>query len=313
VLLQAQFGRVPLATILGVGAHQQRGARTDPSDVVVVVDGNRTVTVDAPGTRVGQRPVAAQAGFQSFTYRRRRPFHPARLHNLVVSWRSERVLRSKGFVWVAGLDDDCVYWSHAGNTLRLQRAGPWKCVTQPTPTPTPSTPSSSMQRWDVVGDRCQELVFIGSASMQQSVLEAVLDSCLMTADEIGPALLPWIDDAAVADSVPSDAVGATMAVANGCGESASTVAPTPYGPMARATGTAAADPSPDVPSIATKALQPTQLKWSPSLPVHAVKLSEEPSAVMKTITAAVEAKWTRVSLVLVTITIIYNIVEGIVR
>ncbi len=67
---------------------------------------------DGPQSFMGS--IAGRSGITSFQYRRNRPFHPLRLHNLVVSWRSSRIFRSKGFVWVASMDDVCVYWAHAG-------------------------------------------------------------------------------------------------------------------------------------------------------------------------------------------------------
>jgi hypothetical protein len=41
-----------------------------------------------------------------------------------------QLLRSKGFVWVAGPSrrDHCAEWSQAGNVLRFGTGGPWYCV-----------------------------------------------------------------------------------------------------------------------------------------------------------------------------------------
>jgi hypothetical protein len=38
------------------------------------------------------------------------------------------LLRSKGFVWVAGRDDHCAEWSSAGGLVRFGTGGPWFCV-----------------------------------------------------------------------------------------------------------------------------------------------------------------------------------------
>ena len=41
-----------------------------------------------------------------------------------------RVFRSKGFVWIAGRDDVCGEWGHAGAVLQLGCGGPWMGLLQ---------------------------------------------------------------------------------------------------------------------------------------------------------------------------------------
>ncbi|KAG2495666.1 hypothetical protein HYH03_006266 [Edaphochlamys debaryana] len=95
-----------------------------------------------------------------------------------------QVLRSKGFVWLAGRDDHCGEWSSAGNLLRLGTGGPWYDVL-----PREAWPTDPAQVADIekdflpgIGDRRQELVFIG-IDVGREALAAALDACLATPAE----------------------------------------------------------------------------------------------------------------------------------
>ena len=74
-LLPASFARVDLGAVLGTGLFESNGARN-------------------PSTA----SVSGGVGIGSFVYERRdRPFHPARLHDLVSRWTGgKRILRAKG-------------------------------------------------------------------------------------------------------------------------------------------------------------------------------------------------------------------------
>lgn len=65
--------------------------------------------------------LSGKAGITSFVFRSRRPLHPVRLHNLVVKWEPTNVIRSKGYLCVAGSDSEGfstvmggeqVFWGH---------------------------------------------------------------------------------------------------------------------------------------------------------------------------------------------------------
>ena len=115
------------------------------------------------------------------------------------------VLRSKGFCWIAptaweGLladpwrHDTAMYWSHAGKHFGLEPGGQfWDSLPRSALQDFfagSSDPEGSIHKilnedfvTEEFGDRRQELVFIG-VTMRQKDIEAALDSCLLTDDEM---------------------------------------------------------------------------------------------------------------------------------
>ena len=94
-----------------------------------------------------------------------------------------RVFRSKGFVWIAGRDDVCGEWGHAGAVLQLGCGGPWMGLLPSEMWPEEGSDERDMLERDFVNpilmDRRQELVFIG-VRMNRSAIVAALDRCLVT-------------------------------------------------------------------------------------------------------------------------------------
>jgi G3E family GTPase len=121
-------------------------------------------------------------GVTSFTYRRRRPFHPARLRSLLADL-PPAVVRSKGTCWIA-TGADCSYtMGQAGPSVRVEVAGPW-IASLPEFEQDAYRRNRSKLDWDEEwGDRRTELVFIGRG-MDDDALIAALDDCLLTDDEM---------------------------------------------------------------------------------------------------------------------------------
>ncbi|AXG05453.1 GTP-binding protein [Haloplanus rubicundus] len=121
-------------------------------------------------------------GVTSFTYRRRRPFHPARLRSLLADL-PPAVVRSKGTCWIA-TGADCSYtMGQAGPSVRVEVAGPW-IASLPEFEQDAYRRNRSNLEWDEEwGDRRTELVFIGRG-MDDDALIAALDDCLLTDDEM---------------------------------------------------------------------------------------------------------------------------------
>ena len=161
------------------------------------------------------------AGIGSFVYRARRPFHPDRLvsflrylpvvrgvpeqgspdDSLVVPVGTQKALancvRSKGFCWCANSHTDALYWSHAGSSYELKCLGQW-WATLPRDQWPPGIDEYVLQDFDNtnhddatnpvgVGDRRQEVVFIGptlgTASAQQAITES-LNQCMLNDEEM---------------------------------------------------------------------------------------------------------------------------------
>jgi G3E family GTPase len=119
-------------------------------------------------------------GVSSFTFRRRRPFHPERfagvLHDLPPG-----VVRSKGTAWVA--DNDCrVVVGHAGPSVRAEATGPWIASLPEVERDLYRSNRPDLEWHDDHGDRRTELVFIGT-DHERAALETALDDALVTDDE----------------------------------------------------------------------------------------------------------------------------------
>jgi G3E family GTPase len=123
-------------------------------------------------------------GVDSFTYRRRRPFHPGRIAALL-SDPPESVIRAKGTLWVAGRERVQLTFSQAGPSAYVEGSGRWIASL-------PEFEQEAYRRnrstlgfeWDDEwGDRRTGLVFIGR-EVDEDELVAALDDCLLTDEEM---------------------------------------------------------------------------------------------------------------------------------
>jgi len=108
--------------------------------------------------------------------------------SLIKAQRS--LIRSKGFVWMATSGAAAYFMSHAGQYLELLVLGRWWADIDRAEWPA-ALESEIVVDFDPVGshgDRRQELVFIGQfgkdKSNSQKALQDVLDSCLLSDDEM---------------------------------------------------------------------------------------------------------------------------------
>jgi G3E family GTPase len=129
-------------------------------------------------------PETEEYGIRSFTFRARRPFHPARFHALCeADW--PQVLRAKGWFWLASRMDFVGELAIAGAALEHQAVGLWQAAQ--TLTPPPGETGEWHPQW---GDRQQLLVLIG-IGMDESLLRARLDACLLTDAEMRAGPNGW--------------------------------------------------------------------------------------------------------------------------
>jgi G3E family GTPase len=185
-LLHAEYGKVPLEMVMGTGVFDFEKASRAPGW--------------AKELRGEHTPETEEYGISSFVYRARRPFHPQRFYDLLMSEAIEGVLRSKGFFWLATRMDTAMLWSQAGVKANIKRSGKWWATVPREQWPTdPRARNYVAQRWEEpFGDRRQELVFIG-IDIDKAAITAALDACLLSDDE-----MIWIDVAqsAFADPFP---------------------------------------------------------------------------------------------------------------
>ncbi|MQM37101.1 putative metal chaperone YciC [wastewater metagenome] len=171
-IVHAVHGRVPVDRVLGTGRFDFERAATAPGWLA-----------EMRGEHV---PETEEYGIASFTYRRRRPFHPHRLAQVLSDGWPGDVLRVKGFFWLGSRWDMAGLWSQAGGIMRHGPAGYWWSAT-----PQAYWPRDPESRLAIhegfagdYGDRRQELVFIGQ-NLDPAAIESRLDEALMSDREIG--------------------------------------------------------------------------------------------------------------------------------
>ena len=139
-------------------------------------------------------PETEAYGIGSSAYRARRPFHPQRFFVFLDRpWSNGRLLRSKGFFWLASKPEDAGSWSQAGGLMRHGHAGRWWRFVPEAQWPTDEDSRADIrQHWDEqVGDCRQELVFIGQ-HIDFAQLSAELDACLLDDAELAAGPQSWL-------------------------------------------------------------------------------------------------------------------------
>jgi G3E family GTPase len=173
------MGQVPLASILDTGLFDfQRAAQ-------------------APGWLQALRgeavPETEEYGIASTVYRARRPFHPERFFTFIDRpWPNGRLLRSKGFFWLASKPEEAGSWSQAGGLMRYGFAGRWwRFVPKHQWPQDEDSTTTIMKNWlAATGDCRQELVFIGQ-NVDFDQLTEELDACLLTDAEMALGMEAW--------------------------------------------------------------------------------------------------------------------------
>ncbi|MBC6624169.1 GTP-binding protein [Pseudomonas sp.] len=132
-------------------------------------------------------------GVTSWVYRERAPFHPQRLLDFLQQpWRNGRLLRSKGYFWLASRHLETGLLVQSGRQFQWDYVGHWWNFIEQAQWPLDEYRLQNiMAKWDsIVGDCRQELVFIGQG-LDTQALQRALDNCLLSAREIAAGPSAW--------------------------------------------------------------------------------------------------------------------------
>ncbi|MDG6097771.1 GTP-binding protein [Alteromonas sp. ZYF713] len=138
-------------------------------------------------------PETEEYGISSFTYTARRPFYPQRFYDFLHNQRGYgKLLRSKGYFWLASRPFYAGQWSQAGGIARYGYGGMfWKAVDPKDWPEDIAYRQSIMEQWqEPFGDMRQELVFIGQDLNEKAIREA-LDNCLLDDEMLVDGRAAW--------------------------------------------------------------------------------------------------------------------------
>ncbi|NRB55951.1 MAG: GTP-binding protein [Salinicola sp.] len=139
-------------------------------------------------------PETEEYGISSFSFEARRPFHPQRFFELLHGdWGDGRLLRSKGFFWLASRPQFAGQWSQAGGIAHHGFAGLfWRAVPESRWPQDPEYRASILEKWqEPFGDMRQELVFIGQGLDAVGIRQR-LEACLLSDDELARGKEYWM-------------------------------------------------------------------------------------------------------------------------
>ena len=187
-IVEADFGDLALSTILDTGLFDEASAARHPLWHKELYGWESHV------------PETEEYGIESFVFRARRPFDPARFHDfLQKEWPG--LIRAKGHFWLATRPDWVGLLSIAGTQRRADpKALWWASVPQVQWPRHPQFRQSLERHWHPAwGDRRQELVFIGTG-LAKDAIRAALDDCLVgnetgydprSAGDLSDPFPPW--------------------------------------------------------------------------------------------------------------------------
>lgn len=139
-------------------------------------------------------PETDEYGISSFAYHARRPFHPEKFYDFLHNAKDYgKLIRSKGYFWLATRPEFVGQWSQAGGIARYGVAGMfWKAIPKEEwPTDQDYLDAINDIWQEPYGDMRQELVFIGQG-LEQEKLIARLNECLLTEVEMEQGLDYWL-------------------------------------------------------------------------------------------------------------------------
>ncbi len=139
-------------------------------------------------------PETEEYGIASFTYVARKPFHPQRFYDFLHHTEQYgKLLRSKGYFWLATRPEFAGSWSQAGGMARYGFAGMFWKATPKADWPVDEDYLASIREiWEEpFGDMRQELVFIGQG-LDREKMVAALDACLLSDEALAKGEAHWL-------------------------------------------------------------------------------------------------------------------------
>ena len=127
-------------------------------------------------------PETEEYGISSFVYKARRPFYPKKFHDFLHSKDlSGKLIRSKGYFWLATRPQFAGTWNQAGGIAHHGFAGMfWKAIPENRWPQDQESLDYIKEKWvEPFGDMRQELVFIGQGLDQKHITQ-LLDNCLLS-------------------------------------------------------------------------------------------------------------------------------------
>ncbi|GAB3626189.1 zinc metallochaperone GTPase ZigA [Pandoraea terrae] len=132
-------------------------------------------------------------GIASWVYRERAPFNPGRLLAFLRRpWTNGRLLRCKGYIWVANRYLDIGMLVQSGGRFQWGYVGRWwRFIPQSQWPQDDYRRQGILEKWeDQAGDCRQEIVFIGQA-VDWRAIKTELDACLLSMAEIEAGPEVW--------------------------------------------------------------------------------------------------------------------------
>jgi G3E family GTPase len=178
MILESRFGKVSLDQILGTGLFSMKDAGRHENWL--------------QEARVGEHtPETEEYGIGSFIYRARKPLYPHKFHKVLQRMLDQsaepfqtcKMLRAKGFVWLASCHELQGDFSLAGNQLSLLPGHPWWAEIDRSDWPENLEKAIAPLWQEPYGDRQQEIIWIGQ-SLDKEAVTAILDECLVSDEEM---------------------------------------------------------------------------------------------------------------------------------
>ena len=138
-------------------------------------------------------PESEEYGIGSFSYSARRPFYPEKIYQFFHNSSDfGKLLRSKGYFWLASRPQCAGHWNQAGGIAHYGYGGMfWMAVPKSQwPTELDDLKSIEEQWVEPFGDMRQELVFIGQ-NLDKAAITVALDACLLNDEDLCRGQAYW--------------------------------------------------------------------------------------------------------------------------